>query len=292
MFFFLFPADVRAGIKIVTVQSMRIPPYEAVLQGFKTRYPAPSLQIVLSETSPENHEEIIRNASPDLVFAIGLSALETAASAGDFPIVFCMVLPQDTQSLDLKNATGIFMQVPADIQLKYIMEILPSAVRIGVLYNAGQSSNFIKEAQLALRGQDIELVAEAVTTPATISEALSKMSGRIDVVWMLPDLTVTNPHVMEFFTLFSFENQIPIVTYSEKSLMHGAFMSVETEPFEMGRQAAAMADSLLSKGSVLDIPPEDADSAVVILNKTIAEKFGIEISGAMIERFKMSEGGR
>ncbi|MFZ2948374.1 MAG: ABC transporter substrate binding protein, partial [Desulfuromonadaceae bacterium] len=69
-----------------------------------------------------------------------------------------------------------------------------------------------------------------------------------DLFWMLPDITVITPETAEAILLFSLENNIPILTFSEKYLERGAMLSIGIDPFDIGRQAGEMAQTLFSSG--------------------------------------------
>lgn len=92
---------------------------------------------------------------------------------------------------------------------------------------------------------------------------------------------------MELFTLFSFENRIPLVIYSDKYLEKGAFMSIGVDLFDMGRQAGDMANAILAGSDWASLPPREASAAVITINKVIADRFAIEIDEAMTDMIKV-----
>ena len=167
------------------------------------------------------------------------------------------------------------------------MKVLPKVTQIGLLFDPRQSSKMVEDARAASRWMGIKLLAEAVETPRDISAALLKIKDRAEVIWMLPDITVSMPRAMELFTLFSFENRIPLVTYSSKYLEKGALMSIEVNPFDMGRQAGDMANAILAGRDWTSLPPGEASAAVITINKIIADRFAIEIDEAMADEVKV-----
>jgi len=102
-----------------------------------------------------------------------------------------------------------------------------------------------------------------------------EMKDTIDVFWMLPDLTVITPETVEFLLLFSFENKIPLFTFSEKYVEMGAFLSMDIDAFDMGRQAGEMASEILAGEDVKKIEQTYARKAIVSTNLLIARKLGI-----------------
>ena len=98
---------------------------------------------------------------------------------------------------------------------------------------------------------------------------------------MLPDLTVVTPESLEFLLLFSFENNIPIFTFSEKYVELGAFMSIDIDAVDIGRQAGEMALEILAGQEAQNIEQAYARRALISTNVMIARKLGIREMIAM-----------
>jgi ABC-type uncharacterized transport system substrate-binding protein len=276
--FFVLSSFVSAKPLVVMVQSTFIQPYDEAVRGFKSTWRGENKNFVLSEHPSLNLTDNIKKEVPDLLLAVGLGALEVVKALPDIPIIYSMVLSSDVAALSSNNITGVCMQVPAKIQLQKISLGLPNLKRIGVLYDPNESENVVKEALKLSPQFGVTLLAKPVQTPREISSALMQMRGQVEVIWMLPDLTVRHPPSMELFTLFSFENGVPLVTYSEKYLEMGAFMSIGVDAFDMGRQAGEIANRIIFEGGVVESQFAEARSPIVTINKTIADKFGIEIN--------------
>lgn len=285
--FVLFSEPILADSRIVAIQSVLIKPYVAALRGFDSVCSETLTRITLSETSRWELSRVIEKESPELIVAVGLSALDAALAFEDLPVLYCMVLPQDVSGIRRENVTGVFMRVPVEDQLNHVSAVLPGVKRIGVLYDPKQSSGMIADAQVVSERLEIEIMAEAVETPRQISDTLPKLTGRVGVIWMLPDITVSKPSSMELFTLFSLENRIPLVVYSEKYLEKGAFMSIALAPYDMGRQTGEMAKAILSGEDISTLGPRDAQVSSVTINRTVARKFGIVIDMAGANEFKV-----
>lgn len=108
------------------------------------------------------------------------------------------------------------------------------------------------------------------------------MKEKIDAFWMLPDITVITPETVKFLLLFSFENNIPLLAFSEKYVEAGAFMSTGIDAFYMGHQAGEMANKILSGRVVKDVQQVYARKLIVSTNLMIARKLGVNLNIAMI----------
>lgn len=100
---------------------------------------------------------------------------------------------------------------------------------------------------------------------------------------MLPDLTVITPETVEFPLLFSLENKIPILTFSDKYVESGAFMSVNIDPFDIGRQAGEMAAAVSRSRGIKQARRVEARKGTISINMTVARKLGIDIDEEIIK---------
>jgi len=107
------------------------------------------------------------------------------------------------------------------------------------------------------------------------------MKEKIDAFWMLPDITLITPETVKFLLLFSFENNIPLLAFSEKYVEAGAFMSTGIDAFDMGIQAGELANEILSGRGAKDVQQVCARKVVVSTNLMIARKLGINLNIAM-----------
>ena len=123
---------------------------------------------------------------------------------------------------------------------------------------------------------------------------------RIEAFWMLPDLTVITQMTVEFIFLFSLENRIPVLTFSEKYVESGALLSVGIDAFDIGVQAAEMALRILAGSYVKNVQRADARTAVVSsispkiarkvvvsINSHTARNLGITIDEKIIEKARI-----
>ncbi len=262
---------------VVTVQSVMIHPYEEILKGFDSVYDGGKKHFVLSEISQDKIVEKIRRLDPDVVLTIGLDALNTVKPLEHLPIIYTMVLCPDVAGIDRRHITGVCMQVPVEVQLRKMRSVLPNLKRVGLLFDPRLSQQTVSDAVDVSSSLGLTLKAAGVQGPADLAGALVRMKAKVDILWMLPDITVDQPQLLEFFTLFSFENRIPLVTYSEKYMEAGAMVSIGLDAFDMGCQAGEMANSLLAGNDIQTSLPTMARTAVVTVNKTVAEKFGTAI---------------
>ncbi len=280
-FLILFPGVSEAGPEIVAIQSIRVEPYEEAIKGFQSVCNARINRIVVSESGGTDVVRKINEIRPDMVLAIGRDALSMVKRIEGIPIVYLMVLnPQSTLSGE-KNITGVSMNIPPEKQLMVLLGALPYTKNIGLLYDPNRTDYLVRKAKDAARKIGIKLIAREIHSSRDAPSLIMDMKEKIDVFWMLPDITVITPETVKFLLLFSLENNIPLLAFSEKYVEVGAFMSTDIDAFDMGSQAGEMANKILSGRGVKNVRQVHARKLVVSTNLMIARKLGINLNIAM-----------
>jgi putative ABC transport system substrate-binding protein len=282
LFLFLFvPGICEAGPEIAVVQSIRVKPYEQAIKGFRSICDVKMKRIVLSELGWADAVRSIKQKRPDLVLAIGGDALSVAKRIRSIPIVYTMVLNPLAMLSGGENIRGVSMNIPPEQQLRALLRALPHVKTVGLLHDPDRTGRFVREAHVAALGMGITLVAREIHDPKDAPSLIMDMRGKIDAFWMLPDITVITPQTVEFLLLFSLENTIPLLAFSEKYVDLGAFMSTGIDAFDMGCQAGEIATKILSGADVSSVRHVGARRLVVSTNLMVARKLGITLDIAM-----------
>jgi putative tryptophan/tyrosine transport system substrate-binding protein len=280
----------RAGQEIAVVQSIRVGPYEEALEGLNSVCKAAGIhRLVISEMNRSDVIEGVRKIAPDVILAIGMEALKTAKEIKDIPIVYLMVLDGEAVQSAGGNITGVSMNISQEKQLTAILKALPETKTVGLLYDPEMTGQYAVKALDACRKLNIRLISKEIHNPRDVPLALNSMKGNVDVFWMLPDLTVVTPETVEILLLFSLENEIPVITFSEKYAELGALMSLGIDAVDIGRQAGEMAREILAGKNIKEIQHADARSAVVSVNMKIAKKLGIHVPEDVIAHARKIE---
>ena len=274
----LWPGSAYAKDRVLTVQSVALAPYEEAVAGAFDVCPAAMDRVLLSESPAVPLMEQIQRVRPDLILAVGWDALKSLETVRDIPIVFVMLLCPDDALSGKSNITGVNMRASAEVQLAGIRKMLPDIRKVGAVSNLDQTGRFVRQAAVCSERLNLALVMEPVKTGRDVPAALLRLRGKVDLLWMIPDVTVMNSQAAESFLFFSLENKLPITTFSKRYLDMGALMAFELDAGDMGRQAGDMMRRILSGTGVSRVPVEDARSATISINATIGEKLGVRMA--------------
>jgi putative ABC transport system substrate-binding protein len=282
---FLSAVSARAN-DVVVLQSADINPYDDVLDGFRSSCGCNVLDVELGQAGAADISNKLSRFDPDMVFVIGLDALSRAQSVTDLPVIYSMVLPAQFPGLVGNNMSGVSMRIPADKYFAAIEEVFPGARRVGIIYDPRHTDAFIREALDAAQRRGMTLVLKKADMASEVPSLIDAMRGKIDVFLMVPDVTVISPETVKYLLFFSFRNNVPVFSFSNKYVEMGAVAALNVVPFDIGLQAGEMAKRLSNEnrgGAPIRL---DARKTVLSINRTVAGKLGIRISDAVLKRAK------
>jgi putative ABC transport system substrate-binding protein len=230
--------------------------------------------------------EIRTKVKPDLVFAVGIWALQAAIeSPAGLPVVYAMVLnPPSILPPGAKNVTGASMNVPVDQTLRVVKQLGPQVRRIGVVYDPAKTGYLVKLAEAAARSQGLEIVArEAPSAKDAIAALESLQAAGIDVLWVVPDESNLVEKVIDQMLLISYRQRIPLVGLSEKHAQKGALLSLSFASSEdIGKQAADLANAILAGKPPAELPATTARQIDLTVNLKAAQKLGMTIPQGLL----------
>ncbi len=287
IFFILCPGLARAGQEVVVVQSSRVQPYEEAIKGFTSVCDARIKRLIISELKNKDVAGEINKINPDLVLAIGMDALSRVKRIKDIPVIYLMVLNPRSILSGEKNITGVSMNISQEKQLRGLLDVMPETKTVGLLYDRDRTGHLAEKARDAAGKLGVKLVAKEVRGARSVPQLIRDMKGKIDVFWMLPDVTVLTPETVEFLLLFSLEYKIPVLAFSEKYTELGALMSIGIDAFDIGSQAGEMAEKILSGKDVANVPQADARKVIISINLKVARKLGISVDEKIIRKARI-----
>ncbi len=287
---FIQPGHCRA-MEIVAVVSSRIPPYMEALAGFRDdcgrAVPTSGLksitfatitELILSEEADfASLRTTIRTKKPDLILAVGTNALNAVKSFAKIPIIYLLVPYPEAVTGGLANISGIDMTIAPEVQLAAFLEQLPTIKRLGIVHDPSRSGDLVKKIRAAANRWGIELKVREAQSPRQVHNLLQSLIGEIDALWMVPDHTVTTAETVEEMLLFSLEQRVPVLSFTEKYVTRGATMAVVFDNYSMGEKAAAMAREMLADPGRAGVPAVSPARVKMLINYRVAEKLGLAI---------------
>jgi len=260
---------------ILVLQSLREKGYDEAVRGVKRETSATMRTLVLSDYAETDITRIIREEHPRLVIAVGDRALDVAERLRNTPVLYMMALHAKPHGKGLITGVGMLFD-PA--RYLAVFDSLGSK-RVGVICDPARSGSYLKRAQVAARRSGIDLVVREVHSPKETLSALDSLRGKVDALWMLPDVTAVSPETTEAYFLFSQGERVPLVSFAELYLSMGGAVALGIDRFDIGKQLGALAQSVLDGTPVENLSVQPPRRVMLKVNEGVLRRLKISIAG-------------
>jgi len=280
---FLAPHSASAT-DVLLVKDADIKPYRDAIQAFKETCDCSVRELDLSDMGAL--EQAVK-ARPGAIVSVGAQAFRKIKQIRHVPLIYMMVMPSETADGLGENVSGVSMDIAPAKYLTTMTELFPGAKRIGLLFNSENTGRFVREASAAAREKGISLITKTVRDPRDAPALLDELRDKVDLLWMLPDAALMNSETIDHLLLFSFQNSVPVFTFSKKFTEMGACAALTITPDGMGKQAGEMVRSL-SQGTKGPLRAY-ASPPHLIVNTKVSVKLGVRINDELVQHAEKVE---
>ncbi|MCS6896600.1 MAG: hypothetical protein NZM29_01385 [Nitrospira sp.] len=240
------------GYEVAILKSANIAAYNQAVIGFKSSMPPDTIFVEYDLKGDSNvgraYAAKIRASGANLVLAVGAkAAIAARLEILDIPVVYSMVLHPAKYDLKAPNMVGVTVKPMIGQQLGTLRTIMPNLKRIGYLYDPGKTPPLPIEAVALARQLGMTFVERRVRTTEEVPPALRELLPDIDALWLLSDSTVLTEESFSFLLNAAFDRRIPVIGFDPEFSRRGALISFWIDPADIGREAASIAQTLLSE---------------------------------------------
>jgi putative ABC transport system substrate-binding protein len=264
-----------AGGGVVALTDGRVAQYKEALTAAQSVVP----DATVVDMAAGDPAAKLKELAPAVILAVGQRALQAARTAApETPIVHCMVL--GAAAAGSRAVTGVRLEVaPAEL-LAALKSVLPSAKRIGVIYDPRTLGWYHQEADKAARELGLSLVSKAVGDAKDVRGAADALVGQIDVLWLWPDPRLMNSEMFSVLLLSTIDRHVALVGFLDSFTQAGALASVAPDYREAGKRAAKLAAELAARppAARLPVPPPVLSPGALTINLKAARQLGVEVS--------------
>lgn len=231
-------------------------------------------------------------ANVDLIFACSTPAAKAAqALPENIPVLFTPVFdPVQTKLVSSLNApsgklTGMSGMVQADEKVKFIIELLPDAKNIGIIYHTKDENSLIEHKNFVQAATGyFNVVDIAINSPEEISMLEDKLVD-IDAVFLpIGRIVEENFSSIAYYTD---AHNIPIVASHAPNVAMGALGALVANHYSLGQACAKQAKQILiDKINVGQVPVGITDKPEILLNAFTADNLGIKIATQLSAKAK------
>ena len=295
----LAPVPTQArDVRVAVVETRRIKAYDLALDGFtevmrrKGFEPSFERLVVDSDvTTPEELRTLVSQTDASIILALGTDAAKLVKQAqAEIPSVFSMVSEPGQSGLLNSGGnggtpmTGVCLDVPVQDQFSSLLDVVPRAKKIGVIYNPDETQFMVDEARKAANRMNLGLVTYPIHSEAEVPEGLTALRPRIDALWLVSDRTVLTTQSLQYVFLFAFQTNLPLMGLSDHFVRMGALFAVGPDYRDVGMQSGEFAAQILAGRDPYELPVASPRKVLLSLNLRTAEIIGLRIPDVVVRK--------
>jgi putative tryptophan/tyrosine transport system substrate-binding protein len=232
---------------------------------------------------------------PDVLVGLGnpvITALKNATTT--IPIVFMTGDPiaagyVASMARPGGNMTGVsMMQGIAGLTAKRIellKEIVPSATRLGVMFNPDSptAAGDLAQAEQAAKGLNLIVMSFPARRGEEIEPAIAALArDRVDCMYIQPAPPV--PAFVREIGALLLKHRIPAISELRDLARSGAVLSYGPNLFESTRRQVYFVDRILKGTKPADLPVEQATKLELVIDLKTAKALGLDVPPTLLAR--------
>lgn len=235
------------------------------------------------------------NQKVAMIVALGTPSAQSACKATQtIPVVFGVITDPvasglaESESAPGGNKTGTSDRWPYEKQIGLIRQICPTAKRVGIVLNPGESNTeaSMKYIRPLLKTNNLEAIEVPVANSSEVMQAARSLVGRCDVFLVPGDNTVIA--AISSIVKVANENDIPLFAGDEDSVKKGALATYGNNYYAVGVATGRIVAKIFKEGvsNVGMIPVAVATDADLIINLKAAQEQGVTVPETLIKQAK------
>ncbi len=234
----------------------------------------------------------------DMILAIATPSAQAAYNATkDIPILITAVTDPIEAGLVKSwektgtNIAGTSDMNPVKEQFKLLNQLIPTAKKVGVLYNTSEVNSEIQVNKIENLAPnfDLEIKKAGVTSVNEISQALQELLNEVDVMYVPTDNLVVS--AIPLIVNESIDKNIPIIAAEEGHVKAGALATEGIEYYKLGFQTGLMAIDIINGEKPENMSVDTLKDTQIIINEDTAEKLGVHIPEELKKSAEIIKGG-
>lgn len=288
-------------VGVMITDDTYLAPVEGFKEGLKALGYVEGQHIVFQVRNAKLDREALRRFAEefvkqrvDLIFTatyIGASMAKEATASARIPVVFGPAGdPVDTglvQSITASgnNLTGVStlsLELTAK-RMEMLARLVPKAQRVAIVFNPDDkfSQEIVKQTYGAADKLGLRLREVRGRDAAEIQMALEGLRhDQADAVFAISDVLVNNQ--VATLSAIARERKLPYVVHMRSLAERGALASYGINTYEIGRQAARLADKVLNGTRPAEIPIETPRKLELVINLRVAKEIGLAVPNQLL----------
>ena len=221
----------------------------------------------------------------DLILAISTPAAQAiAGQTAEIPIVGTAISDYlgsrlvESYEVPGGNLTGTSGLNPIAKQMNLLVELLPEAKTVGILYTSSEISS-VTQAEIAkekLNEHGLDYVEMTVTNTNDVQQAVQSLVEKCDVIFVPTDNVIASS--MPVLKGITTKSKTPVFCGEAGQVRNGGLATISINYFDLGYQTGEMAIKIINgEADPATMPIEMPNKFDFVINGAIAEEIGFTI---------------
>ena len=235
----------------------------------------------------------------DLICAVSTSTAQVMAAATDeIPIVGTAITNyEETRLVESNeapgyNVTGTSDQNPIEKQGELLLDLVPDAKTVGIVYNASEVNSQLQVAHMTayMQSRNVTVVESTFADINHMQQATQALVGKVDAIYLPTDNAVASS--MAQVVSVAEDAKLPVICGAITQVEGGGLATYGIDYYKLGYQSGEMAVKILNgeaEPATMPIEFANEDELTLVINKGEAELIGLDIPQELLDQAKFVE---
>ena len=235
----------------------------------------------------------------DLICAVSTSTAQVMAAATDeIPIVGTAITNyEETRLVESNeapgyNVTGTSDQNPIEKQGELLLDLVPDAKNVGIVYNASEVNSQLQVANMTayMQSRNVTVVESTFADINHMQQATQALVGKVDAIYLPTDNAVASS--MAQVVTVAEESKLPVICGAITQVEGGGIATYGIDYYKLGYQSGEMALKILNgeaEPAAMPIEFANEDDLALVINKGEADLIGLDIPQELLEQAQFVE---
>ena len=235
----------------------------------------------------------------DLICAVSTSTAQVMAAATDeIPIVGTAITNyEETRLVESNeapgyNVTGTSDQNPIEKQGELLLDLVPDAKNVGIVYNASEVNSQLQVANMTayMQSRNVTVVESTFADINHMQQATQALVGKVDAIYLPTDNAVASS--MAQVVTVAEEARLPVICGAITQVEGGGIATYGIDYYKLGYQSGEMALKILNgeaEPAAMPIEFANEDDLALVINKGEADLIGLDIPQELLEQAQFVE---
>jgi ABC-type uncharacterized transport system substrate-binding protein len=269
------------GEREVAVFLSRDPyPFDDLLRGFLQDLGVPARVFDLDrEENPGELVRRVRAERPNLVVGSGLLAARLVRrDIPDVPAILSLLGDPRLHDLEAVNLAYLPMNAPPEEAIARLRAVLPSARRLGLLFDARDASLVARDLGSEARRAGLSVISQPCYSVTKLPEALAHLHNRIDSLIVPFDPLSNESAALDEITHWALQEKVALVAPGPEWVKRGALFCYGPTSETLGRELSRLAGQVLFQGQqASQLSAHARTTPFFAVNATTALALGIQL---------------